>query len=96
MAEEGRLQDVDAVDLLDARLADGEAHTARGDHRRVGRLAILAHQLLRIVDQAQELALGDGAVDHRHGRDHGPASGPRPTSSMPAMHSVPADPACCS
>ena len=58
-----RLQDVDAVDLLDARLGHGELHDAGGDHRLVGFLALLERQLLGIVDHAQQLARRARAVD---------------------------------
>ena len=73
--EERGLQDVDPVDLLDRGLGHGELHQARGGHRLVGLLAILERQLLGIVDQLQEFALGRRAVDHRHRRDHRPGQG---------------------
>ena len=68
------------VDLRDARFADREAHRARADHRIVGLLAILKHQLLGIVDQPQQLALGERAVDHRHRGHH--RAGERPAADL--------------
>ena len=60
--------------------ADGELHDARGDHGLVGGLAVLDHQLLEIVDELQELALGGRAVDDGNGGDH--RSGQRPAPGL--------------
>ena len=76
--EECGLQDVDAIDLLDSGLGHRELHEARGHHRLVSLFAVLDGQLLGIVDQLQQLALGRRAVDHGDGGDHGPGQGSAP------------------
>src|SRR5918995_5806350 len=68
--EESRLQDVDGVDLLDARFAHGIAHGAGLEDGGVGLLAFFQGQLLGIVDQPQKPALGERAVDDGDRRDH--------------------------
>src|SRR6185312_7063519 len=69
--DEGRLQDVDALDLAHARRADADFNRALPDHQREF-IALLEAELFRIVELVAQPARDPPAVEDHGGRNHRP------------------------